>query len=111
MCFKINRNFFSFLLTEEIAGALLDVCKRWCKRDEHVESNALKALKPNIFRIIEKQNFILLQKFPPKPRFTFRRLKKSVHGFQKSVCKLLWIMLLDIDKEDLFNVEYDKHQT
>ena len=78
VCFKINRNFFSILLTEEIAGALLDIRKPCCKPDEHVESNALKALKPNIFRIIEKRNFILLQKFPP-----FRRLKKSVHGFQK----------------------------
>ena len=81
--FKNQQKLLFFLLTEEIAGALLDICKRCCKGDEHVESNALKALKSNIFRIIEKRNFILLQKFPPKPRFTFRRLKKSVHGFQK----------------------------
>ena len=33
---------------EEIAGALQEFCNRWCKR-EHVESNALKSWKLNIF--------------------------------------------------------------
>ena len=37
---------------EEIAGALQEICNRWCKR-EHIESNALNSWKLNIFKIID----------------------------------------------------------
>ena len=36
----------------EIACALQEFCNRWCKR-VHVESNALKSWKLNIFKIID----------------------------------------------------------
>ena len=38
---------------EEIAVALNEFCKRWCRR-EHVECNALNSWKISIFNIIEK---------------------------------------------------------
>ena len=39
---------------EEVAAALNEFCKRWCKR-EHVESNALNNWKLNIFKIIDNE--------------------------------------------------------
>ena len=44
---------------EEIAVALNEFCKRWCRR-EHVECNALNSWKISIFNIIEKTYLILL---------------------------------------------------
>ena len=70
---------------EEIAGALQEFCNRWCKR-EHVESNALNSWKLNIFKIIDGRisfycnNVDLL---PPKPKFTFRHLKKGIQKFHR----------------------------
>ena len=38
---------------EKIAASLNEYCNRWCKR-EHVEGDALKEWKLNIFKIIEQ---------------------------------------------------------
>ena len=70
---------------EEIAGALQEFFNRWCKR-EHVESNALNNWKLDIFKIIDGRisfycnNLDLLQ---PKPKFTFRHLKKGIQEFHR----------------------------
>ena len=39
---------------EKIAGSLNEYCNRWCKR-EHVEGDALKDWKLNIFKIIDRR--------------------------------------------------------
>ena len=65
---------------EEIAGVLQEFCNRWCKR-EHVESNAL-----NIFKIIDGRISLYcnnLGLLPPKPKFTFRHLKKGIQEFHR----------------------------
>ena len=70
---------------EEIAGALQEFCNRWCKR-EHVESNALNSWKLNIFEIIDSRiSFYCnnLDLLPPKPKFTFRYLKKGIQEFHR----------------------------
>ena len=70
---------------EEIAGALQEFCNCWCKR-EHVESNALNSWKLNIFKIIDGRiSFYCnnLDLLPPKPKFTFRHLKKGIQEFHR----------------------------
>ena len=70
---------------EEIAGTLQELCNRWCKR-EHVESNALNSWKLNIFKIIDGRiSFYCnnLDLLPPKPKFTFRHLKKGIQEFHR----------------------------
>ena len=70
---------------EEIAGALQEFCNRWCKR-EHVESNALNSWKLNISKIIDGRiSFYCnnLDLLPPKPKFTFRHLKKGIQEFHR----------------------------
>ena len=70
---------------EEIAGALQEFCNRWCKR-EHVEYYALNSWKLNIFKIIDGTNSFYcnnLNILPPKPKFTFRNLKKGVQAFHR----------------------------
>ena len=68
---------------EEIASALNYFGNRWCKR-EYVEPNALKEWKVSIFKIVDQrikfysQNTNLL---PPKPKCTFRHLKKGIQDF------------------------------
>ena len=70
---------------EEIAVALNEFCKRWCRR-EHVECNALNSWKISIFNIIEKRisfyskNLNLLQ---PKPKLSFRHLKQGIQHFHE----------------------------
>ena len=70
---------------EEIAGALQEFRNPWCKR-EHVESNALNSWKLNTFKIIDGRisfycnNLDLLS---PKPKFTFRHLKKWIQVFYR----------------------------
>ena len=39
---------------EKIAASLNEYCNRWCKR-EHVECDALKDWKLNIFKIIDRR--------------------------------------------------------
>ena len=72
---------------EEIAGALQEFCNRWCKR-EHVESNALNSWKLYIIKIIDGRISFLnycnnLYLLPPKPKFTFRHLKKGIQKFHR----------------------------
>ena len=62
-----------------------EFCFRWCKRD-YVESNALNTWKLNIFKIIGSRiSFYCnnLDLLPPKPKFTFRNLKKGVQEFNR----------------------------
>ena len=65
---------------EEIASALNDFGNRWCKR-ESVEYNALKEWKILDKRIkFYSQNTNLL---PPKPKSSFRHLKKGIQEFHR----------------------------
>ena len=67
----------------EIVASLNDFSNRWCKR-ENVEPDALKDWKINIFKIIYTRisfyspNTHLL---PPKPKSSFRHLKRGVKDF------------------------------
>ena len=68
---------------EEIAGTLQEFCNPWCIR-EHVESNALNSRKLTIIKIIDNRiSFCCnnLDLLPPKPKFTFRHLKKEIQEF------------------------------
>ena len=70
---------------EKIAGALQEFCNHCCKR-EHVESNALNNWKLNILKIIDGRiSFYCnnLDLLPPKPKFTFRHLKKGIQEFHR----------------------------
>ena len=70
---------------EEIAVALNEFCKRWCRR-EYVECNALNSWKLCIFNVIKKgisfysKNLNLL---PPKPKLSFRHMKQANHQFHE----------------------------
>ena len=55
-------------------------------RLEHVETNALNSWKLNIFKIIDGRiSFYCnnLDLLPPKPKFTFRHLKKGIQEFHR----------------------------
>ena len=68
---------------EEIASALNYFGNRWCK-SEYDETNTQKEWKVSIFRIVDQRikfysrNTNLL---PPKPKSTFRHLKKGTQDF------------------------------
>ena len=68
---------------EKIAASLNEFCNRWCKR-EHVEKDALKDWKLNIFKIIDQrisfyfQNTNMLQR---KPMISIRDLKPGIQEF------------------------------
>ena len=64
---------------EKIAGSLNEFCNRWCKR-EHVECDALKDWKLNIFEIIDSQNSNIL---PRKPKISYRYLKSGIEEFHR----------------------------
>ena len=76
------------LCREEIAGVLQEFFNHCCKR-EHVESNALNSWKLNIFKIIDGRisfycnNCNNLDLLPPKPKFTFRHMKKGIQEFHR----------------------------
>ena len=65
---------------EKIAASLNEFCNRWCKR-EHVECDALKDWKSNVFKIIDRripfysQNTNML---PPKPKISYRYQKSGI---------------------------------
>ena len=67
----------------QIAEALQNFSIKWCNR-EHAEHNALSDWKKQILDIIDKRvsfyssNEHLL---PPRPRITFRYLKKNLQDF------------------------------
>ena len=70
-------------LREKIAGSLNEFCNRWCMR-EHVECDALKDWKLNIFKIIDSfysQNTDIL---PRKPKITYRYLKSGIVEFHRN---------------------------
>ena len=67
----------------EIAASLKDLSNRWCKR-ENVELDALKEWKINIFKLlILVFHFTLVMHifYPPKPKSSFRHLKRGIQGF------------------------------
>ena len=58
---------------EKIAASLKKFCNRWCKR-EHVECDALKDWKLDIFKIIDQQISFYSQNtnvLPHKPKITY----------------------------------------
>ena len=65
---------------EKIAGSLNEFCSRWCKR-EHVECDALKDWKFNIFKIIDRRISFYSQNtnmLPYKPQIIYRYLKSGI---------------------------------
>ena len=53
---------------------------------QHVESDALNSWRLNIFKIIDSRiSFYCnnLELLPPKPKFTFRHLKKGIQEFHR----------------------------
>ena len=70
---------------EEIAVALNEFCKRWCRR-EKVECNALNSWKVCIFNIIEKHISFYSNNpdlLPPKPKISFCHLKQGIQQFHE----------------------------
>ena len=75
-----NSNFLK--CQREIAASLNDFSNRWCKR-EHVEPDALKEWKINIFKIIDTHISFYshnTHRLHPKPKF-FRHLKRGFLDF------------------------------
>ena len=73
----------SFLPT--LAGSLNELCKHWCKR-EHVECDALKDRKLNIFKIIDRRISVYSQNtnmLPRKPKISYRYLKSGMEEFHR----------------------------
>ena len=70
---------------EKIAACLNEYCNRWCKR-EHVEGDALKDWKLNIFKIIDRRISFYshnTKMLPRKPKISYRYLKSGIeelHG-------------------------------
>ena len=68
-----------------MSAPLNEFCNRWCKR-EHVECDALKDWKLNIFKIIAKlisfysQNTNML---PRKSKISYRNLKSGIQEFHR----------------------------
>ena len=70
---------------DKIAGSITEFCSRWCKR-EHVECDALKDWKLNIFRIIDQRISFYSQNTnmsPPKPKINYRYLKSGIEEFHR----------------------------
>ena len=71
-------------MSQKIAASLNEFCYRWCKR-EHVECDALKDRKLNIFKIIDRRISFYSQNtnmLPRKPRIRCRYLKSGIKEFQ-----------------------------
>ena len=70
---------------EKIAASVNEFCNRWCKR-EHVECDALKDWKLNIFKIIDRrtsfysQNTNMLRR---KLKISYRYLKSGIEEFHR----------------------------
>ena len=70
---------------EKIAGSLNEFRYRWCKR-EHVECDALKDWKLNIFKIIDRRISFYSQNtnmLPRKPKISYRYLKSGIEEFHR----------------------------
>ena len=73
---------------KEIAASLNDFNNRWCKW-ENVEPDALKEWKINIFEIIDTRISFYsrnTQLLLPKPKSSFRHLKRGIHDFHYELC-------------------------
>ena len=70
---------------EKIAGSLNEFCNHWCKR-EHVECDALKDWKLNIFKIIDRRISLYSQNtnmLPRKPKICYLYLKSGIEEFHR----------------------------
>ena len=70
---------------EKIAGSLNEFCSRWCKR-QHVECDALKDWKLNIFKIIDRRISFYSQNtnmLPRKRKISYRYLKAGIEEFHR----------------------------
>ena len=68
---------------EKIAGFLNEYCNRCCKR-EHIEGDALKDWKLNIFKIIDRRISLYSHNtnmLPRKPKISNRYLKSGIEDF------------------------------
>ena len=62
-----------------------EYCNHWCKR-EHVECDALKDWKLNIFKIIDRRISFYSQNtnmLPRKPKISYRYLKSGIEEFHR----------------------------
>ena len=67
------------------AASLKEFCNHWCKR-EHMECEALKDWKLNIFKIIDRRISFYSQNtnmLPRKPKISYRYLKSGIEEFHK----------------------------
>ena len=72
-------------MSQKIAISLNEFCNRWFKR-EHVECDALKDWKLNIFKIIDRRISIYSQNtkmLPRKSRISYRYLKSGFKEFHR----------------------------
>ena len=70
---------------EKIEASFNEFCNRWCKR-EHVECDALKDWKLNIFKIIDQRYSFYFQNTnisPRKPKISYRYLKSGIEEFNR----------------------------
>ena len=70
---------------EKNAGCLNEFCNGWCKR-EHVECEALKDWKVNIFKVIDRRISFYFQNtymLPRKPKISYRYLKSDIEEFHR----------------------------
>ena len=70
---------------ETIAVSLNEFCNRWCKR-KHVECDALKDWKLNIFKTIDQLISFYshtTNMLPRKPKISYRFLKSGIEEFQR----------------------------
>ena len=70
---------------EKIAASLNEFCNRWCKQ-EHVECDALKDWKLNVFKIIDRHISFYSQNtnmLPRKPKISYRCLKSGIEEFHR----------------------------
>ena len=70
---------------EKIARSPNEFCNRWCKR-EHVECDALKDWKLNIFQVIDRRISFYSQNtnmLPRKPKISNRYVKSGIKEFHR----------------------------
>ena len=71
---------------EKIAASLNKYCNRWCKL-EHVECDALKIWKLNIYKIIDRRISFYSQNTnmsPRKPKISYRYLTLGIQEFHRN---------------------------
>ena len=80
---------------EKIAASLNEYCNRWSKR-EHVEGDALKDWKLNIFKIIDRRISFYSHNtnmLPRKPKISYRYLKSGIEEF---IASLSWFQQIKL---------------